>query len=296
MAKPSLAKRCRHLVEGVSARLLFALFGLLPLAVASAIGGFLGRLIGPGLKVSERAADNLRQAFPERSPAEIRHLVRRMWANLGRVAAEYPHIKDFHCYRDGGRIEVIGTEILDEAKRSNSGGIFFTGHLGNWEVSGLSVTQYGIPLALVYRSLNNPLVDRLIDKARIPITDTRVPKGPTGAREIVKFLRGGGFLGMLVDQKMNDGIPVPFFGREAMTAPAVAELAIKYDCPAYPARVERRNGAHFRITMFPKLEVARTGDRAADVAETMRRINALLEGWIRERPEQWLWLHRRWPK
>jgi KDO2-lipid IV(A) lauroyltransferase len=101
---------------------------------------------------------------------------------------------------------------------------------------------------------------------------------------------------VLVDQKMNDGIPVPFFGRPAMTAPAVAQLALRFDCAIIPARVERLKGARFRLTAFPPIEIAKTGNRQADTLAIMTRINAVVEGWIRERPDLWFWLHRRWPE
>lgn len=290
-----LSRRLRYLIEGGAAWIMFALLGALPLGAASAVGGFLGGLIGPLSGAHALANRNITSALPELSPAETRRALREMWRNLGRVGAEYPHLGRFHAYQVGGRIEVVGREHFDEAKTSKTGGIFFSGHVGNWEVAALGPTQYGIPVALIYRAPNNPIVDGLIKRARAAVTDFPVPKGPSGARDIVRYLRGGGHLAMLVDQKMNDGIAVPFFGRDAMTAPALAELAIKYDCPVWPVRVERLQGAHFRITAFPKLDVPRTGDRAADVAETMRRVNALLEGWIKERPGQWLWAHRRWP-
>jgi len=100
---------------------------------------------------------------------------------------------------------------------------------------------------------------------------------------------------MLVDQKMNNGIAVPFFGRPAMTAPALAQLALRFDCPVVPARVVRLNGAHFQLIVYPPLEVAKTGDREHDTLTLMTQVNTMIEGWIRERPEQWLWLHNRWP-
>jgi Kdo2-lipid IVA lauroyltransferase/acyltransferase len=99
----------------------------------------------------------------------------------------------------------------------------------------------------------------------------------------------------LADQKLNDGIAVPFFGRPAMTAPALALLALHFDCAVLPARVERLGGAHFRLTLYPLLDLPHSGDRDADAAALMRTVNATLEGWIRERPEQWFWVHSRWP-
>ena len=122
-----------------------------------------------------------------------------------------------------------------------------------------------------------------------------IPKGAVASRRAVAVLRRGGHLGLLADQKLNEGIPVPFFGRPAMTAPALALLALRFDCTVLPAQVERLHGARFRLTLHPPLELPKSGDRDADAAALMTAVNATLEGWVRERPEQWFWLHSRWP-
>jgi KDO2-lipid IV(A) lauroyltransferase len=122
-----------------------------------------------------------------------------------------------------------------------------------------------------------------------------IPKGAVAARRAIAVLRRGTHLTMLADQKMNDGIPVPFFGRTAMTSSALASLALRFDCDVLPVRVERQGGARFRLTVFPRLPLPRSGDRHADVATLMARVNQILEEWIRDRPEEWFWLHRRWP-
>jgi KDO2-lipid IV(A) lauroyltransferase len=284
------------LAAGFGTWLFFAAAGLLPLDAASAIGGFLARAIGPWLPITERARRQLRSAMPELSEAEIARIVRAMWDNLGRVAAEYPHLHEIRCY-EGGRVEVVGAEHIDALREDGKGGIFFSGHLGNWEIASLAATQRGVPLTQVYRAPNNPIVDRLVFAIRErAITGRRFPKGAEGARRLVRHLAQGEHLAMLVDQKLNEGIPVPFFGREAMTVTALAAFALKYDVPVVPARVERLKGARFRITVFAPLALPQTGERDADIAETMRRVNALIESWVREKPEQWLWLHQRWPK
>ena len=122
-----------------------------------------------------------------------------------------------------------------------------------------------------------------------------MPKGAAAARRAFAALYRGGHLTMLADQKINEGIPVPFFGRPAMTAPALALLALRFGCDVLPVRVERLGGARFRLTVFAPLALARTGNQSADVAALTACVNATLESWIRDRPEQWLWLHRRWP-
>ena len=114
-------------------------------------------------------------------------------------------------------------------------------------------------------------------------------------RWLLQTFRGGGHLAMLVDQKMNDGIAVPFFGRPAMTAPALAELALRFDCPVVAARVVRLKGARFRLIAEPPMRFEKTGDQARDVLAAMTWVNSRIEEWVRETPEQWLWLHNRWP-
>ncbi len=287
-------RRLAHLLEGAGLWLTFLGFRMLPLDAASALGGRVARWIGPRLRVTGNARHNLRHAFPEKSAAEIEDIIRGMWDNLGRVLAEYPHLSRLDLYAPGGRVEVIGAEIIDRLRDDGRPGIAFSAHFGNWEIVAMAATQRGMPLTRFYRAPNNPHADAVLRLARRHIAGELLPKGPQGARRALHLLRQGEHLGLLVDQKLNDGIPVPFFGRPAMTAPALAQLALKFDCPVVPARVERTGGARFRVTVFPPMDLPRTGDRAADVAETMRRVNRIIEGWIRERPEQWLWIHRRW--
>jgi Kdo2-lipid IVA lauroyltransferase/acyltransferase len=273
---------------------LFGGFRSLPLDYASALGGVLARRIGPFLGVSRHARRNLSRAFPELSETEIARLVASMWDNLGRVAAEYPHLRKIRVFEPGGRVETHGFEHVDRAVAAGRRMIVFSGHIANWEIAMLAAVQCGISVAQVYRAGNNPLLDRMIARYRGDGGEL-IPKGRVAARRAIAALRRGTHLTLLADQKMNDGIAVPFFGRPAMTAPALAVLALRFDCDVLPARVERLAGARFRLTVFPPLPLPRSGEPHADAAALMARVNAILEGWIRDRPEQWLWVHRRWP-
>jgi KDO2-lipid IV(A) lauroyltransferase len=286
--------RLRHRAEALAARSVFLAVRVLPLDMASAIGGWLGRTIGPRLRRIEIARSNLRSAFPEKSEAEIEAIVRGMCDNLGRVAFEYPHLDRFRFFEGNGRIELVGMEHFDAVGNDGKPGVIFSGHLANWELMGLAAAARGAPLNLVYRAPNNPRLDWLFHLRRSGDAEM-LPKGAEGARQALNLLKDGAHLGMLVDQKMSDGVPVPFFGRDAMTAPALALFAKRFRCPVLPARIERLDGARFRITVFPPMDFTWTSDRHADVLAAMTQVNALLEQWIRERPEQWLWLHRRWP-
>jgi Kdo2-lipid IVA lauroyltransferase/acyltransferase len=291
---PAAPIRRSERIEAGGAAVFFALMRALPIDAASAMGGWLARHIGPRLGISNRARHNLAAALPALSATEVERVVKGMWDNLGRVAAEYPHLPQIRVFPPDGRVETTGIEHLDRAIAAGRSVIIFGGHLGNWEVAALAAGQYGIDVAQIYRAANNKLVDRMIAGFRGTRSEF-IPKGAVASRRALAALRRGAHLTLLVDQKLNDGIRVPFFGRPAMTAPALALLALHFDCAVVPARVERVSGAHFRLTLYPPLPLPKSGERAADVAALMTAVNLTLETWIRERPEQWFWLHRRWP-
>lgn len=279
----------RHVAEAVPAYLLFSLLRLLPADAASWLGGRLGRLLGPLTSAQARARRNLELALPERQ-AEHAAILRGMWDNLGRVAAEYAHLARV---ADAAHVAVEGLDHLEAARARGRGVILFSGHLGNWEILGPVARRLGITLTLIYRAPNNPLVERLIRHARGDSVRL-LPKGRQAARGAIAAMQAGSGLAMLVDQKMNDGIPVPFFGHVAMTAPALAHLAARDGAAVVPVRVERLGGTRFRVTLNPAIPVPQ-GRRPDPAPTVMAEVNAVLEGWIRARPEQWLWVHRRWP-
>jgi len=276
----------------------FFLMGLIPVDLASGFGGWLARRIGPSLKVNHIALDNLKQAFPEKTDDELRDIIFDMWENLGRVAFEFPHVGKMNVYDNPERFEIVGAENIDLLQADEKCGIFFSGHLANWEFCALGPAQRTppVPVHLIYREPDNPWMRNLFAKRKPTPECGLLPKGVKGARQALKVLKSGGHLAMLVDQKMNDGIAVPFFGREAMTAPAMAQFALKYKCPIVPVRIERLKGVNFKLTFFPPMDVVDTGNRQEDILQTMTVVNQQLESWITERPAQWLWLHKRWPQ
>ena len=288
-------KRFRYLIEALALRAAFALLGLLPVDAASNLGGFLGRNIGPRLPASARARRNLRLVFPEKSAAERARIVRGMWDNLGRVAAEYPHLGEITA-PESGRIDWIDTASVRAMRDQGTAAIVVSAHLANWEIMPTAAIQRGVPMTIIVREPNNPFVRPLIERARGVAGGVRAPKGLPGAKAAVGALRRGQVLGLLYDQKLNDGISVPFFGIAAMTPAAPAQLALRFGCPLVPVRVERLGPARFRVASFEALALPQSGDRQADTIAVMAALNEILEGWIRDRPEQWLWLHRRWPE
>ena len=279
----------RYALETIAAYTVYGLFRVLPLDTASAMGGWIGRHVGMCLSATDTARQNLAMAFPEKSADEREKIVHGMWDNLGRVAAEYAHL-----HRIWQRVELIGAEMLPGIRDSGKPAIFCAAHLANWEVCAIAAKKHGLDINLVYRKPNNPGVDSLLRHARNSGATGHIQKGSAGAREMMSVLRKNGVLGVLIDQKLNEGMAIPFFGRDAMTAPALAHFALRFGCEVYPTRLERLKGCNFRMTVYPALETQRTGDQEQDTRAMLVKINNLLESWIRERPAQWLWIHRRW--
>ncbi|MGH6976035.1 MAG: lauroyl acyltransferase, partial [Stellaceae bacterium] len=202
--------QARFLAEAAGLWAIIALFGLLPVDGASAVGGWIGRTIGPRLGISRRAHTNLRRALPDNSESQNRRIVRGMWDNLGRSVAEFPHLETI-CAAGSRRVEIVNGQDIAALRDEGRPAILFGGHFANWEVGPSTVHRLlGPSLLSVFRASNNPWADRVL-RRWIPARRA-VAKGADGGRDLLRHLQGGGHVAMLVDQKMNDGIAVPFFG------------------------------------------------------------------------------------
>lgn len=289
--------RQMHL-EAAFVRGLLAIFRRIGPVRASNLGGFLCRMVGPCLPVSRIADANLRMAMPELDATMRRRVIRDMWDNIGRNAGEFPHLATLPRNPDSGPgWDVVGEEYLTAQAGRGGPTIFVSGHIGNWEMLPPAVARYGLPFSSFYRAPNNPLVDRILCDLRNAAMGQPVPlfaKGAKGARSALGHILKGGHLGMLVDQKMNDGVAARFFGLPAMTAGAMAAMAIKLRCPVIPGYVERLGPARLRIHVHPPLDLPDSGNRAQDQTDLTQMFNDWIEGTIRQHPGSWLWLHRRW--
>lgn len=258
--------------------------------------GWIGRKVGRCLKrPTSIARDNLKTAFPLKSQGEIEAIITDMWDNLGRILPDYAFFYSMNIY-DAHRFEIKGQEHLQALINDDKPGILVAGHLANWGIVSLATVQGGLPLTQIYRRFNNPVFDWFAQKTQLQGGIKVLWKGAEGGKEAYKSLKNGEHLVIFIDQKMKEGIPVPFFGRDAMTAPAAARLALKLNCPIVPVRVERLKGIKFRVTYYPPISISSSNDTHQDIATIMVQINKLLESWIRESPGQWLWVHNRWPK
>ncbi|MPZ10015.1 MAG: lauroyl acyltransferase [Kiloniellaceae bacterium] len=287
----------RHGIEGLLQFLLVGFFWLLPIDLASDIGGWLSRQIGTRLPISRRALKHLAIAFPDMAEAERRRIVAGMWDNLGRLVAEYPHLGAIADPKSG-RVEVLHAERMVGVQQSGRPFIGFSAHMANFELMPIVAYNHGLNLTVVSRPVNNPVIQRILLYFRERSTGDwgKVPKGIEGGRQTVKLLDEGLNLGVLVDQRTSQGVTLPLFGRPARTTLGIAKLAIDKNLPIVPVHLERLGGARFRITLEEAVSHPQLGDRQAEARAMMTEVNRILERWIRHRPEDWLWLHRRWDR
>jgi KDO2-lipid IV(A) lauroyltransferase len=271
---------------------------LIPAETAIGIGGRTARVFGRFLPQNRTARDNLRRAFPEKPADEIAALLLDAWDNLGRTAIEYvflDRIVDFDLQNPGaGRIEVSGADRFFKIKEGGKPCIIFTAHLANWELLAVCASTFDLDVAVLFRPPNNSILARRLDEVRGRVMGALVKSRKGALIELGAVLERGGHVGLLVDQRFRPGLSLPFFGQPAKVNPALAKLARRYDCEVYGARTIRLPKGRFRIDLAGPIELPRDAAGDIDVGGTMARVTQIVEGWVREHPEQWLWMHNRW--
>lgn len=283
----------------VLVRAVFGFLRLLGPERASDLGGALLRGVSPLIPVNRVAYANIRATFPEMPQAEVRRIARGAWENLGRTVAEYAHLKALFDYDyanpdPNGRIEVAGIEHFIALKDDDRPGLIFSAHLGNWELPAICAATYDLETTAVFRAPNDPAIAAVVHEIRSGAMGGLAAAKPGAAFAMQGVLEEGGHLGMLIDQHFTRGVLVPFLGRPALTNPILGKFARRFECPVHGVRVVRLPGQRFRIELTPPLDLPRDAGGEIDVQGAMAMMTAVVEGWVREHPEQWLWMHRRW--
>jgi KDO2-lipid IV(A) lauroyltransferase len=277
------------------ARLIFALLRALGPDRASNLGAWAGPRVGVWTRNQRHTMDNLRLAFPEKTEAERLAIARDAWSNLGRTVCEYPHLEALFDV-DGGRVEADeATHARFEALRlSGKPALVFAAHLGNWELPAVAAFKLGQPAAILYRTPNNPYIAADIVAMREPIMGKLIAAGMTAPIRMAEALDQGLTLGMLIDQRFGRGPRVPFFGHPVAANPFLVRLARRFEAPVHGLRAIRLPNNRFRLEFTEALELPRDAKGQIDVEAGTALVNRVIEGWVREHPGQWLWMHRRW--
>ena len=262
--------------------------------------GRIARLIGPRLREQRIGRANLTAAFPEKSPEEIEAILDGVWDNLGRLGAEFAHLDHIWDHVEAqpefGRIEVPKrtNQLFHQLRLDGKPALVFTSHLANWEMPALAAVAHGLDAAVLYRRPNIASADRIIQEMRQVKMGTLIPAGRDAPIRLAEALQKGQHVGMLVDQYLTGGVEVTFFGRRTRANPLLARLLRQVECPVHGVRIIRLPGHRFRAELTEEVPPVRDAEGRIDVQGMTQAINTVIEGWVREHPEQWLWLHRRW--
>ncbi len=293
---PKQRTAARNRLEALAAGAAGALLARMTPEAAEGFGRALGRLyLRLDVKRRALARANLARAFPELPAAGIEALAVRVFEHFGGVAAELLHSSG-HGPEDAlARIETQGAEYAREAFASGRGVFLLTAHLGNWEWAALGTGALGIPVRVIARPLDNPLLDARLTRLRTSNGNSVIGKRDA-AREMLRSLRAGAAIGILNDQHARppDAVTAPFFGQPAATSSALAKLVDRTEALVVPTAAIRIAPARWRLTYEPALDVRTLPESERGVEKLTARLNGILEQMIRRNPEQWLWLHNRW--
>lgn len=261
---------------------------------AATLCSFVARTIGPYLEASNVARKNLKRVY--KNEIDIDKTIEGLWDNYGRYIGEFPFINSMDSEELSKRVQITGLNHIQDFQKKKQPFMLFLCHQANWDFIIRKINDIYPKFGVVYRKANNPYIDKKIFSARNKDPNiTMIAKGSGGARDLVKSLKSKSSIAMLVDQKMNNGIEVPFFGKPAMTAPAIAKLSLQYNYPIVPAQLIRLgNSSYFKVKIHPPLKYNPSNDTKKDCYNIMAIIHKKLEEWIRENPTQWFWFHNRW--
>ena len=263
--------------------------------------GWLMRKIGPLFSENRIGRANLTAAFPEKSAAEIETILSGVWDNVGRMGAEFAQLdrlwnEDAYLHPENSRV-ALGPESIERFLQLQNDGkpaLIFAAHLANWELPAVCAATYKLDSAVLYRKPNIEAIDNWLEETRAASMGQIISTDLSAPMKISQALERGAHVGMLVDQYYVRGVPVTFFGRTTMANPLLARLAQHFNCPIHGTRIVRLPGHRFRAELSEEIAPVRDASGKVDIAATMQVVTSVIEGWIREHPEQWLWLHRRW--
>ena len=283
--------KIKYFFQFIGIILLFSIFKLLGRKYASILSGNIMKMIGPFFRSKKICHYNLSTAFPKLEINKKENILKEMWFNYGRILAEYIYISDFRNSKLSKNIIIENQNELEKIKNLSEPVIFISGHFNNFELMAMHLEKSGINLAALYRPLNNPFLNPLMEKIRKKyICKKQVKKGISGTKELLRYFKNGSSIALMIDQRVSEGIKCNFFDKQAFTTTIPAQFAKKYNAKIVPIYIERTKKNDFKIKIYQSLEFSKN--------ETLEKItlelNKILESMIRKNPSQWIWTHNRW--
>ena len=269
----------------------FFIFKIVGYKSSSNLGSIIGKKIGPIFRSNNKILENLNNCNIGSSDKERQEIIKKMWGNYGRILSEYIYIKEFRKNNLNQFIEIEGLEYLNEIKKNNKQVIFVSGHFNNFELMAMEIEKAGINLAAVYRPLNNPFLNIIMENIRKKyICRTQIKKGKTGTRDLLKLFKENYSVALMIDQRVSEGISTNFFNRKAKTTTIPAQFIKKYGCEVVPVYIERKQNFNFKLYIKKPVQF----DNQFTIEDITLKLNEILEEMILKNPDQWIWSHDRW--
>jgi len=281
----------KYFIQFLIIIILFIIFRILGLKIASYISSKILILIGPFFRSKKIIETNILRAIPNLDNKNLKNIAQKMWSNYGRILSEYVFIKKFRRSKIEKYFEIEGQEILEKIKINKEPVIFISGHFNNFELMAMHIEKSGINLAAIYRPLNNPFLNFIMEKIRKKyICKNQIKKGISGTKRLLSCYKKGSSIALMIDQRVTEGIKSNFFKHEAFTTTIPAQFIKKFNCKIVPIYIERINDINFKLKIYNPLKYS-TEDSIESITLDL---NSLLEQMILKNPSQWIWSHNRW--
>ena len=285
-------KKIKYFLQFICVIFFFVIFKILGLKLASIISSNIFILFGPIFRSNKIVFSNLKIAFPNIDENQKKQILKKMWFNYGKIFAEYMFIKDFrHNEKYSAKISIENKDIIEKIKKDNEQVIFISGHFNNFELMAMQIEKIGIKLTALYRPLNNPYPNPIMEKIRKKyICKKQVKKGISGTKDLLLDFKDGSSIALMIDQRVSQGIRSNLFNKEALTTTIPAQFIKKFKIRIVPVHVERQRDNDFKIKFFEPVNFSNE-----ESIETITfKLNKILEEMIIKNPEQWIWTHNRW--
>ena len=283
-------KKINHIIQFIIIKIFFTIFGIIGYRASSKLGFLIGKYFGPIFRSKELIINNLKKANIDKKN-NFEKIASNVLGNYGRIFSEYVHLKNFKNDSLQKYFSIEGLNYLKNIKKNGEKVVFISGHFNNFELMAMQIEKAGVDCAAIYRPLNNPYLNRIMERIRIKdICKNQIKKGRAGTREIIRFLSKGTSIALMIDQRVREGEKINFFGNPATTTTIPAQLIKKYGCSVVPIYIERKKSHHFKMYVSKPIKI----NRSRSISEITKHLNDILEKMILKNIDQWIWTHDRW--
>ena len=283
-------KKIRHLIQFIIIKIFFTIFRIIGFRASSKLGFLIGKYFGPIFRSKELIINNLKKANIDKKN-NFEKIASNVLGNYGRIFSEYVHLKNFKNDSLQKYLSIEGLDHLKNIKKNGEKVVFISGHFNNFELMAMQIEKAGVDCAAIYRPLNNPYLNSIMETIRIrDICKNQIKKGRAGTREIIRFLSKGTSIALMIDQRVREGEKINFFGNPATTTTIPAQLIKKYGCSVVPIYIERKKSQHFKMYVSKPIKI----NRSRSISEITKHLNDILEKMILKNIDQWIWTHDRW--